>query len=88
MKTLLSPHIKQKVWPALIFCAHLSEPDTMQPGETRVLLKNHSDKEFVVEPGMRIAQGAATKCAHIEFEEVSELSKTSRAGGFGSTGVK
>lgn len=118
------------------FCAHLSEPYTMQPGEIhafdtgvgveipegyelqirsrsglaykhhisllngigtidsdyrgemRVLLKNHGDKAFIVEPGMRIAQGIVAKYERIEFEEVQNLSGTDRSGGFGSTGLK
>ena len=117
------------------FCAHLSEPYILQPGEmhafdtgvgveipkgyelqirsrsglaykhqvsllngigtidsdyrdeVRVLLKNHSDKKFTVEPGMRIAQGVVAKYERIEFEEVDKLSETDRKGGFGSTGL-
>lgn len=56
--------------------------------EVRALLVNFGDEDFTIEPGMRIAQGVVTKYTHVEFEEVSELSKTGRAGGFGSTGVK
>ena len=54
----------------------------------RVLLKNYGDKEFVVEPGMRIAQGVVAKYEHIEFKEVDDLPETNRSGGFGSTGLK
>ena len=54
----------------------------------RILLKNHGDKDFVVEPGMRIAQGIVAKYEHVDFEEVTELSETDRSGGFGSTGLK
>lgn len=58
-------------------------------GEIHALLKNHSDKAFIVEPGMRIAQGVVAKYERIEFEEVDELSETNRStGGFGSTGLK
>ncbi|MBP5656466.1 dUTP diphosphatase [Candidatus Saccharibacteria bacterium] len=57
-------------------------------GEMHVLLKNYSDKAFTIEPGMRIAQGIVAKYEHVNFEEVSELSETDRAGGFGSTGLK
>ena len=56
--------------------------------EIRVLLKNFGDEAFTIEPGMRIAQGVVTKYEQVEFEEVFELSKTGRSGGFGSTGVK
>ena len=54
----------------------------------RILLMNFGDKDFIVEPGMRIAQGVVTKYERIEFEEVSNLSKTGRLGGFGSTGLR
>ena len=62
--------------------------DSDYRGEMRVLLKNHSDKDFIVEPGMRIAQGIVAKYERIDWEEVDELSETNRAGGFGSTGLK
>ena len=63
--------------------------DSDYRGEMRVLLKNHSAKAFVVEPGMRIAQGIVAKYERVEFEEVSELADTGRSsGGFGSTGLK
>ncbi|MBR6134091.1 dUTP diphosphatase [Candidatus Saccharibacteria bacterium] len=62
--------------------------DSDYRGEMSVLLKNHSNVDFVVEPGMRIAQGVVTKYTHVEWEEVSELSETERSGGFGSTGLK
>ena len=62
--------------------------DSDYRGEMSVLLKNHSNVDFVVEPGMRIAQGVVAKYAHVEWEEVSELSETERSGGFGSTGLK
>ena len=62
--------------------------DSDYRGEMRALLKNHGDKDFIVEPGMRIAQGVVAKYEHVEFEEVSELSETERSGGFGSTGLK
>jgi len=63
--------------------------DSDYRGEIRALLKNHSDKDFVIEPNMRIAQGVVAKYEQIEFEKVSELSKTNRSqNGFGSTGLK
>ncbi len=63
--------------------------DSDYRGEMHVLLKNHGDQPFVVEPGMRIAQGVVAKYEHVEFEEVSELSESDRSnGGFGSTGLK
>ncbi len=61
--------------------------DSDYRGEMRVLLKNHGDHDFVVEPGMRIAQGVIAQYAHVEWEEVTELSESDRNGGFGSTGL-
>lgn len=61
--------------------------DSDYRGEMRVLLKNHGDHDFVVEPGMRIAQGVIAQYAHVEWEEVTELSESDRSGGFGSTGL-
>lgn len=62
--------------------------DSDYRGEMSVLLKNFSDKDFIVEPGMRIAQGVVAKVERIDWEEVNKLSETNRAGGFGSTGLK
>lgn len=63
--------------------------DSDYRGEMSVLLKNHGETDFVVEPGMRIAQGIVAKYERVEFEEVEELSETDRSsGGFGSTGLK
>ncbi len=61
--------------------------DSDYRGEMRVLLKNHGDQDFIVEPGMRIAQGVIAQYAHIEWEEVTALSESDRSGGFGSTGL-
>jgi dUTP pyrophosphatase len=58
-------------------------------GEINVLLINYGQSEFVVEPGMRIAQGVINKIEQISWQEVDELAETERGqGGFGSTGVK
>jgi dUTP pyrophosphatase len=54
--------------------------------EMQILLVNHGDQDFVVEPGMRIAQGVVARHETIEWDEVDDLSKSSRRGGFGSTG--
>ncbi len=62
--------------------------DSDYRGEMSVLLKNSGDQDFVVEPGMRIAQGVVAKYTHVDWEEVTKLSETDRAGGFGSTGLK
>jgi dUTP pyrophosphatase len=57
-------------------------------GEMGVILKNHGEEDFVVEPGMRIAQGVVSRCERVEWEEVEGLSETDRRGGFGSTGLR
>ncbi|KAF8304783.1 dUTP diphosphatase [Clavulina sp. PMI_390] len=52
-----------------------------------VLLFNHSDKDFEVKPGDRIAQLILEKCETPPVLEVDSLEETLRgAGGFGSTG--
>lgn len=58
-------------------------------GEIKVILVNLSKDKFVINPGERIAQMVIAKYEKIEWEEVEQLSQTSRgAGGFGSTGTK
>lgn len=57
-------------------------------GEMMVKLANYGEKDFVVEPGMRIAQGVVARVERVEWDEVGELSETKRKGGFGSTGLK
>jgi dUTP pyrophosphatase len=62
--------------------------DSDYRGEVGVLLVNLSHEEFVVEPGMRIAQMVIAKYEHATWQEVDSLSETNRGkGGFGSTGV-
>ena len=56
--------------------------------EMFVLLKNHSDVDFEIEPGMRVAQGVVARYEKVEWEEVDKLPTTDRKGGFGSTGLK
>ena len=55
--------------------------------EMWVRLANYGKKDFVVEPGMRIAQGVVARYEKVEWEEVEELTETERKGGFGSTGL-
>lgn len=68
----------------------LNSPGTVDAdyrGEIGVILVNLSADEFVVENGERIAQLVIAKHERAQWQEVSELSETSRgAGGFGSTG--
>ena len=70
----------------------LNSPGTIDAdylGDCGVILINHGNEDFIVEPGDRIAQFVLNKYERIEWETVSELEKTERGeGGFGSTGSK
>jgi dUTP pyrophosphatase len=70
----------------------LNAPGTIDAdyrGEVKVALINHSDTDFKIEKGMRIAQMVFAKVADIELVRVDDLSETARGGGgFGSTGLK
>ncbi|XP_054740429.1 deoxyuridine 5'-triphosphate nucleotidohydrolase [Anastrepha obliqua] len=58
-------------------------------GNLGVVLFNHSDSDFEVKRGDRIAQFICERIFYPELEEVDKLDDTERgAGGFGSTGVK
>lgn len=69
----------------------LNTPGTIDAdyrGEIGVILVNFGRENFVVSRGMRIAQMVIARYTRASFEEVSDLSETSRGeGGFGSTGV-
>ncbi|KFB49279.1 AGAP010159-PA-like protein [Anopheles sinensis] len=57
-------------------------------GNVGVVLFNHSETEFEVKKGDRIAQFICEKIAYPDLEELPSLSNTERgAGGFGSTGT-
>ena len=61
--------------------------DAQYRGEIKVLLFNHSDEDFSIEPGDRIAQLLIQKVESIQFHPVDNLDNTRRnEGGFGSTG--
>lgn len=68
----------------------LNAPGTVDAdyrGEVKVILANLSDCEFIVNDGERIAQLVVARHERVEWEQVEQLSDTSRgAGGFGSTG--
>jgi dUTP pyrophosphatase len=68
----------------------LNTPGTIDEGyrgEVGVILINHGRQEFVVEPGMKIAQLVVSPRIAVKIAEVQELVDTVRgAGGFGSTG--
>jgi dUTP pyrophosphatase len=57
-------------------------------GEVKVLLFNHSDKDFEVAKGDRVAQLVLERIYTPEIVEVKNLEESVRGeGGFGSTGV-
>lgn len=68
----------------------LNSPGTIDAdyrGEIKIILINHSTKEFIVERGTRIAQMIIARYEQILWDEVEFLDNTERAtGGFGSTG--
>lgn len=68
----------------------LNTPGTIDSdyrGEIKVLLINHGPKAFTLKRGERLAQLVVARVIHLEWDEVEELSETSRgAGGFGHTG--
>ena len=70
----------------------LNTPGTIDAdyrGELKVILINLSDKIFVVEKGLRIAQMVLCPVVKATLKEVTELENTERgSGGLGSTGIK
>jgi dUTP pyrophosphatase len=70
----------------------LNSPGTIDAdyrGDVGVILINHGSESFTIENGERIAQLIIAKFIQIDWDEVLDLSNTSRGeGGFGSTGVK
>ena len=68
----------------------LNTPGTIDSdyrGEIKVILINLSDSDFIVEPGMRIAQLVFNPVFKPEIKIVSEITRTDRnSGGFGHTG--
>lgn len=69
----------------------VNTPGTIDPdyrGEIKVILVNLSDKEFLLEPGERIAQMVIARFEHISWNSVEVLDETERGeGGFGHTGT-
>ena len=70
----------------------LNTPGTIDSdyrGELKVILINLSDKIFIVENGMRVAQMVLCPITKAKLIEVESLKDTKRSlGGFGSTGIK
>lgn len=63
--------------------------DAPYRGELIVCMYNLNDTEFVFEQGQKVAQLVVLPTLYPSFEEVSELTDTTRgSGGFGSTGKK
>ncbi|MGE5583272.1 MAG: dUTP diphosphatase [Bacillota bacterium] len=61
--------------------------DSDYRGEIICLIQNNQDRDFVVNPGDRIAQLGFFPIYKVSWEEVQELNETGRGdGGFGSTG--
>ena len=69
----------------------LNTPGTIDAdyrGEIGVILINHSDIQFLIKDGDRIAQLVLTRVEKIDWECVDSLTVTERGeGGFGSTGI-
>lgn len=69
----------------------LNSPGTVDSdyrGEVCAILINHSEQEFTITRGMRIAQMVIAKHEQAQIQEVSDLDETNRgSGGFGSTGL-
>ena len=70
----------------------LNTPGTVDAdyrGEIKVILINLSNKSYIVERGLRIAQIVLCPVVKAKLKEVDTLENTKRgSGGFGSTGVK
>jgi len=69
----------------------LNTPGTIDSdyrGEISIILINLGNDEFLLEPGIKIAQMVFSRYERVHFIEVNELTETSRgAGGFGHTGI-
>jgi dUTP pyrophosphatase len=69
----------------------LNSPGTIDRGyrgEVGVILINHGQTRFDIQPGMKIAQLIVAPCLSVDVQETSDLSDSSRGqGGFGSTGT-
>ena len=70
----------------------LNSPGTIDAdyrGEIGVIMVNHSDVDFTVNPGERICQMVVARYAQVTWQQVDELNETERGeGGFGHTGTR
>ena len=68
----------------------LNTPGTIDSdyrGEIKIILFNHSNKEFIINNEDRVAQMILTPIVKMELEEIENLPDSVRGkGGFGSTG--
>ncbi len=68
----------------------LNSPGTIDSdyrGEIQVILINLGQENFIIEPGMRIAQMVFHQVEQVKLQLISELTASDRnQGGFGSTG--
>jgi dUTP pyrophosphatase len=68
----------------------LNSPGTIDSdyrGEVKIILINFSKKEFIIQPGDRIAQLILSKVYKARLEETEELNNSKRGdGGFGHSG--
>ncbi len=68
----------------------LNTPGTIDSdyrGEIKVIIYNHSNNDFIINNGDRIAQMIFSPVIKMELEETNDLPSTIRGeGGFGSTG--
>ena len=71
---------------SLANCVGTIDSDYRQ--EAGVICINLSNKPITIPQGERICQFVAAKVEQIIWNEVGELNKTNRLGGFGSTGTK
>jgi dUTP pyrophosphatase len=63
--------------------------DSDYRGEVKIILSNFGKIPFIVKRGDRIAQMIIAQYTRIEWEEVDQLSETTRGeGGFGHTGIE
>ena len=61
--------------------------DSDYQGELKISMWNRSALDFLISPGMRIAQMVIVPVLQVEFELVENFELTKRAeGGFGSSG--
>lgn len=69
----------------------LNTPGTIDSdyvGEIKVILINHSNEDYIIKVGDRIAQLVICPVVQVDLHKVEDILQTERgAGGFGSTGV-